>query len=84
MPNKLVQVQSSLGLARHRFDSTSKPGAILILTMLPIHMFVTHVWNIRKAEASGKVARTHLDYSSGAEGQERLVQIGMLADAADE
>ena len=83
-PDQIVHVQTDLGLAEHRFDSSSKPGAVFVLTMIPMHMFAIHLFQARKGDASGQCAREHLDYCSGTLGAERLLQMGMLADAGDE
>eukprot|EP00959_Pyramimonas_sp_CCMP1952_P427558 8954615-Pyramimonas_sp.AAC.1 len=84
IPEQLVKTQSSLGLAPHRFDSTTKPAAAFVLTSLAIHMTAEHLWNSRRNEAPGKSAKAHLELSSGELGMERLLQMGMLADAGDE
>ena len=83
-PGQLVTVQRSLGLARHRFDSTTKPAASAILTMQPLHMFAVHLFDTRRSERCGKAALAHLEYCSGLDGVERIVQFGMLTDAMDE
>ena len=83
-PDAIIATQASLGLARHRFDSQQHPSAVFILTMHCVHMFAIHLYTHRRNETCGKHALHHLAYSSGAEGVERQLTMGMLTDAADE
>ena len=80
MPKPIVKVQRDMSLARHRFESASKPLAIECLTFHAVNMTAARFWTERQAR--GKVGRDHLLAFTGEEGVERAIQMGMLADFA--
>ena len=79
-----ITVQKDMGMAKHRFDSASKPTGNACLTMRSVNRTANKVWTERRTEVPGQNALAHLTYVSGLDGMERLVQMGMLADASDE
>ncbi len=75
---------TDLSLAMHRFDSQARPLSVLCLTLSAVNMVAVRLYQARKGESGGQAAQEHLEFVSGEEGAERLIQAGMLADAADE
>ena len=70
--------------AKHRFDSLQKPLQRFLLWLDAMWATAVEVACARKGRDPGKIATTFLDRLNGEEGAEALIQLAMLADAADE
>ena len=79
-----VKIQKSLSFAAHRFDSSSKPFAVCLLTFPSVILTAIKAVSERKNDPSGIEGKAFLEFISGHEGARRIVLAGMLADAADE
>jgi len=84
LPERILLIQRDLSLARHRFDSCSKPLAVECLTMHALTMTAVQAYTEHKHEVPGKSALRHLQSITGPDGLERCLQLAMLGDACDE
>lgn len=75
--NKRVK---DLSMAKHRFDSTSKPASRLVLLHEAVLMTAQQIVDARRWKAEARSAQRFLEYVTA----ERLLQLAMIADAADE
>lgn len=77
---KIQQHVKDLGFAAHRFESASKPMTRIVLLWPAFIATVVQIAQERQSEPAGKSASSFLEWLT----PERIVQLGMLADAAIE
>ena len=70
--------------AKHRFDSLQKPLQRFLLWLDAMWAIAVEVACVRKGCGPANIATTFLQHLNGEEGVEALIQLGMMADAADE
>ena len=69
-----------LGAAKHRFESWSKPFGMVVMTLKALILTAEEISIVRVGKEEAKDAEAFLDYLS----PERILQVAMMADAADE
>jgi hypothetical protein len=69
-----------LGAAKHRYESWAKPFAMVVMTLPALIHTAEQISLVRAGKPEGKDAEKFLTFLNA----ERVVQLGMLADGADE
>ena len=69
-----------LGAAKHRYESWAKPFAMVVMTLPALIRTAEEISLVRAGKPEGKDADRFLKFLNA----ERVLQLGMLADGADE